>query len=89
MKSEHDIGRNFSASSSPGEVPVAHDGHESHGAHAGHGWMMLACCVPMLLIIVVLVATGVASVGLFVWAALCIGMMAMMMKMMGHGDGNM
>ena len=51
--------------------------------------MMMACCVPMLIVIVVLVATGVASAGLFLWAALCIGMMAMMMKMMGHGDGGM
>jgi hypothetical protein len=89
MKSEHDMNKNLSASSAPGEGPTAHAGHETHGAHSGHSWMMMACCVPMLLIVVVLVATGVASAGLFLWAALCIGMMAMMMKMMGHGDGGM
>jgi hypothetical protein len=23
---------------------------EQHGAHGGHQWMMIACCVPMLVI---------------------------------------
>jgi hypothetical protein len=89
MKSEHDMNKNWSALSAPGEVPAAHSGHESHGAHSGHSWMMMACCVPMLLIVVVLVATGVASAGLLFGAVLCIAMMGMMMKMMGHGDGKM
>ena len=29
----------------------------------GHGWMMVACCIPMIVIAVVLVATGVAGAG--------------------------
>jgi hypothetical protein len=43
----------------------------------------------MLIIVVVLVATGVASAGLLFGAVICIAMMGMMMKMMGHGDGGM
>jgi hypothetical protein len=35
--------------------------HGGHGGHGGHGWMMMICCVPMLVIAIVLVATGVAS----------------------------
>ena len=89
MKSEHDTNKNPLASSAPGEGPAAHAGHETHGAHSGHSWMMMACCVPMLIIVVVLVATGVASAGLLFGAVLCIAMMGMMMKMMGHGDGGM
>ncbi len=70
-------------------------GHEqasdkgSHGqGHGGHGWMMIACCIPMLAIAIVLVATGVASVGLIFVAIICTLMMAMMMRgMHGSGDG--
>jgi len=51
--------------------------------HAGHGWMMMICCVPMLVIAIVLVATGVASVGFIFAAVMCTAMMAMMMSMMG------
>jgi hypothetical protein len=89
MKFEHDTNKNTSASSAPSDVHATHTGHESHGAHSGHSWMMMACCVPMLIIVVVLVATGVASAGLLFGAVLCIAMMGMMMKMMGHGDGGM
>jgi len=34
--------------------------HPDHG-HGGHRWMMIACCIPMLMLAVVLVATGVAG----------------------------
>lgn len=57
----------------------------SPGGHGGHGWMMLACCVPMVLIAVTLVATGVAGSGALVSALLCVVMMgAMMFFMPGH-----
>jgi len=55
---------------------------ESHG---GHGWMMIACCVPMLVIAVILVVTGVASPAFLVAAVGCTLMMALMMRSMGHG----
>jgi len=54
-------------------------GHKSSG-HGGHGWMMIACCIPMLAIAVVLVSTGVASVGFLFVALMCTAMMAMMMR---------
>ena len=56
---------------------------------SGHGhWAMIACCIPMLVIAVVLVATGVAGVGLIFAAVMCTLMMAMMMRgMSGSGGG--
>ena len=37
--------------------------HDAHGGmtHAGHGWMMIACCIPMLIVAIALVATGVVG----------------------------
>ena len=75
-----------------------HPGHETdrpdehrdhaHGVHAGHNWMMLACCVPMLVIAVALVASGTAGAGVVILAIGCTLMMAMMMGGMGgHGHG--
>ena len=58
------------------------------GRHRGHGWMMMICCVPMLLIAIVLVATGVASSGFIFTAVACTAMMFMMMRMMGGMGGN-
>lgn len=46
----------------------------------GRDWMMIACCVPMLVIAIVLVATGVAGVGFIVIAVMCTAMMALMMR---------
>ncbi len=68
------------------QSPVS--GHEHHGGHRGHGWMMTACCIPMLAVAVVLVATGVAGAGFLFVAVICTVMMAMMTGGMGHGDGN-
>jgi Flp pilus assembly protein TadB len=58
-----------------------------HG-HGGHGWMMIACCIPMLVIAGVLVATSVASPAFLIAAIGCTLMMAMMMRGMGHGGGD-
>lgn len=54
--------------------------------HGGHGWMMIACCIPMLAIAIVLVATGVASPALLLTAVMCAAMMALMMRGMSHGS---
>lgn len=60
-------------------------GHSHRGGHMGHGLMMIVCCIPMLVIAIVLVATGVASAS-FVFAAIaCMVMMGMMMAMMMGG----
>lgn len=56
--------------------------------HGGHGWLMIACCVPMLVIAVALVVTGVAGQGFIVAAVGCTVMMALMMRGMSHGDGS-
>lgn len=56
------------------------------GGHRGHGWMMIACCIPMLVIAVALVATGVVSAGFLVFAVVCTAAMALMMRGM-HDDG--
>ena len=58
-----------------------------HGGHAGHHWMMMIMCAPMLVIAVALVATGAAGVGTIVVALGCTVMMAMMMRGGGHGRG--
>jgi ABC-type dipeptide/oligopeptide/nickel transport system permease subunit len=64
-----------------------HSPHDSgsHGGHRGHGLMMIACCIPMLLIALALVATGVASFTILFVAVACTAMMAMMMRGM-HGN---
>jgi hypothetical protein len=51
----------------------------------GHGWMMIACCIPMVAIAVILVATGTVSVSFLIAALACTVMMAMMMHRMNHG----
>ena len=50
--------------------------------HGGHRVMMLVFCIPMLVIVGVLVATGAAGSGFILYAVACIAMMAMMMFMM-------
>ena len=62
--------------------PSEHDDHTGHEGHGGHRLMMIACCVPMLIIVGVLVATGVAGSGFIIYAVVCTAMMAMMMFMM-------
>ncbi len=58
---------------------------QGQGRHGGHGWMMIACCIPMLVIAGVLVATGAASPAFLAAAVGCTLMMALMMRGMGHG----
>jgi bacteriorhodopsin len=50
----------------------------------GHGFMMIACCIPMLVIAIVLVATGAVSPSFLLYAVGCTAMMALMMRGM-HG----
>ncbi|HVX23354.1 MAG TPA: hypothetical protein VHB02_18580 [Acidimicrobiales bacterium] len=60
-------------------------GHMGHMGHGRHGFMMIACCIPMLIIAIVLVATGVVGFGFIVVALACTVMMAFMMGAMNHG----
>ena len=52
---------------------------EGHAGHGGHRWMMIACCIPMVLVVGALVASGVAGAGAIMFAVVCVGMMALMM----------
>jgi ABC-type dipeptide/oligopeptide/nickel transport system permease subunit len=56
-----------------------------HGGHTGHGLMMIVCCIPMLVLAIVLVSTGVVGTGFIFVAIMCTVMMAMMMSMMSGG----
>ena len=49
-------------------------------------WMMVACCVPMLLIAGIAVLAG-AGLGFLVIAVMCTVMMVAMMGAMSHGPG--
>jgi hypothetical protein len=62
-----------------------HGAHPGHGGHGGHGWMMILCCIPMLVIAIALVASGTVGAGFLVPAIACTVMMVLMMKMMDHG----
>jgi hypothetical protein len=59
-----------------------------HSRHGGHGLMMLVCCIPVILLAVALVATGVTGSGAIVGALLCTAMMAVMMLAMPGGHGH-
>ena len=65
--------------------PVQHQPTPAQSGHGGHRWMMMACCIPMVIIVGILVATGVAGTGAIVYAAVCLGMMALMMLAMPGG----
>jgi hypothetical protein len=66
----------------------AHGQGPGRGNVRGHAWMMIACCIPMLVIAVILVATGVASPAFQAVAVGCTLMMALMMGGMSHGGGD-
>ena len=70
--------------------PSPSEEHVDHSGGRGHSWMMIACCIPMLVIALVLVATGVVGVGFLLIAVACTVMMALMMGgtgHRGHGEG--
>lgn len=69
-----------------GEAPAPP--HEGPPKRRGHGhWLMVACCIPMLVVAVALVATGVVGTGFIVVAVACTVMMALMMRGMSTGGG--
>ncbi|NMM22524.1 MAG: hypothetical protein HHJ11_03305 [Phycicoccus sp.] len=51
----------------------------SRRGHGGHRLMMIACCIPMLVIVGILVGTGAAGSGAILFALICLGAMALMM----------
>jgi hypothetical protein len=65
------------------DVPV---GGPNEGK-GGHSWMMIACCIPMLIIAIALVVTNVVNIGFLFLAVMCTAMMFMMMRGMSGGGG--
>lgn len=51
-----------------------------------HRLLMIACCIPMLLITLGLVFAGVISASFLIFAAICTAMMALMMSGMHGGN---
>ncbi len=69
----------------------SHQGHSQaenpapQGGHGGHRMMMVACCIPMFIIVGLLVATGVVGTGAIGYALVCVALMALMMVAMPGG----
>ena len=59
--------------------------HGHPGGQMGHGLLMIACCIPLLVIAIALVATGVASASFLFAAIACTAMMGLTMAMMMGG----
>ena len=76
------------ASNRPSDQHAGHlsDQHAGAASRGGHSWMMITCCIPMLLIALLLVATGVVGVGFLFVAVACTAMMALMMGSGDHRD---
>ncbi|MCX5044054.1 hypothetical protein OG921_12845 [Aldersonia sp. NBC_00410] len=55
------------------------------GGRSRHHLAMIACCIPMLVVAVALIATGTVGIGSMVFAVACLGMMTVMMFSMGGG----
>jgi 1,4-dihydroxy-2-naphthoate octaprenyltransferase len=71
-----------------GSAPEVQPVDNAHSEHAGHKWMMLICCIPMIAIVAVLIVSGTAGSGALLWALGCVAMMAAMMFMMPGGHNH-
>ena len=71
-----------------GRLPVDPGTGRKASQQGRHGWMMIACCVPMLVIGIVLVTAGVVRPRFLIFAVGCTAMMALMMRGMNHGGGD-
>lgn len=71
----------------PVDPRPAHDhGGSGSAGHRGHGWLMIACCIPMLVVVGIMVASGVVDVVFLFLALACTALMAFMMQGM-HTTG--
>ncbi|MHB8333693.1 MAG: hypothetical protein ACYDEH_02150 [Acidimicrobiales bacterium] len=70
-----------------GATSSAADHDHRGGVRRTNHMTMIACCIPVLLIAVVLVATHVVSASAIVIAVGCVVMMAFMMRGMNHDHG--
>ena len=74
-----------SRTTEPGDLGQQSTGR---GGHRGHGWMMIACCIPMIALAVILVSTGAVGPGFLLVALACTAMMALMMGGMHGGKSD-
>ena len=77
----------YAAFTTPTNTPAAED---TQGPHAHHGardhWLMWLMCLPMVLLVGALIATGRLGLGGLIYAAGCLLMMGLMMAWMNHGN---
>lgn len=66
----------------PTPINPATNTHKLHKGH--HRLMMVACCLPMLAIVLVLVITGVVNASYLLLVGVCVLVMAVMMGGMRH-----
>lgn len=86
MTGRDDLGQPHQGHDHLRQEPPLHD-HLAQQDQGGtsHRWLMIACCIPMVVLVAVLVASGVAGTGAIVFAAVCLGLMALMMFAMPGG----
>lgn len=60
---------------------------EERRARLRHRLLVFACCVPMIVVVGVLVATGVVGLGAAVVALLCVALMPLLHGAGSHGHG--
>lgn len=60
----------------------------THAHRGSHHWMMIACCIPMIVLAIALVTSGTANAGALAIALLCTLAMALMMVGMGGSGGH-
>jgi hypothetical protein len=71
----------------PAETTDDQDPGAHHVPRGSRGRMMTLCWVPISVLAVALVVTGIASASFLFIAVLCVGMMAMMMWGMNRSGG--
>lgn len=62
-------------------------GRGDRPGRGAHFWAMFACCVPMVVIAIVLVVTGVVGVGFVVATVFCVVLMPLLHGHGSHGGG--
>ena len=72
----------------PAEPTTTESSPTEPGRRSGHHWLMWLMCVPMLLIVGTLIATGGLGAGGLLYALGCLLIMGVMMAWMNHGTNH-
>ncbi len=77
----------YAAFTTPTNTPAAEDTQAPHAHHgARQHRLMWLMCLPMVLLVGALIATGRLGLGGLIYAAGCLLMMGLMMAWMNHGN---